>query len=312
MAGAAAKIGDAAGPATEVDMTNKVCIVTGSNTGIGLVTAAELAKRGAAVVLACRSQEKCKVAQEAVAEAVRTAGRPGTAGTAECMSLDLSSFASVRSFVDAFAASHDRLDVLVNNAGIMIPPYTLTADGFESQFQVNHLSHYLLTRLLAPLLDKSPSPTVVNVSSLAGERASLKPGEFEKVARCTKNDYNAIRAYSQSKLAQVLFTVEMNRRMGDKIAVNALHPGVINTEIATRGQLPAFLRPLYGIVSWFLKSPEEGAKTTVYLATTPREITGSGGYFANSRPKKANSLAMDAELCREWWDESARAVGVEP
>lgn len=306
------------GAGGEVDMVGKVCVVTGANTGMGIVTAKELAKRGAAVVMACRSEAKGRAAEAAVREAVRTGGRPRTAGTAEFMPLDLSSLASVRAFADALAANRERVDVLVNNAGIMIPPYALTTDGFESQFQVNHLSHYLLTRLLVPLLERSAAPAVVHVSSLAGERVAIKKGEFWKIARCNAEEYNAWQAYRHSKLAQVLFTVEMRRRMGDKIIVNALHPGIVNTELLTgRNTSPLWktlLAPLGWAVTTFggMYTPEQGASTAVYLATHSRAAIGSGGYFADSAPKAPNPVALDIELGKEWWDESARAAGINP
>eukprot|EP00897_Mesotaenium_endlicherianum_P004807 jgi/Mesen1/4354/ME000022S03634 len=297
------------------NMKGKVCIVTGANTGMGVVIAKELALKGASVVMACRSEAKGKAAQDLVLRAVKARGAEGKA---EFASLDLSSLASVRAFADGFIRQHGQLDCLINNAGIMVPPHSYTADGFESQFQVNYLSHYLLTRLLLPVMEKSAgTPSIVHVSSLAGERVSLKKGEFGSIARCGPGEYEAFKAYRQSKLAQVLFTVEMNRRLGDKVTVNAVHPGIVNTDLFNRGSNP-LLKMLIGPLGWVMQAtgavytPAKGASTAIYLATTPRSVTGSGGYFADCAPKPANPVALDPALGEEWWNESARAAGIDP
>lgn len=301
------------GAEDEETMEGKTVIVTGANTGMGLIIAKELAVRGAKVILACRSEKKGKEAEEKVWREVRARGGKGAAQFA---SLDLSQLSSVREFADKLKESHDSVDCLINNAGIMVPPHNYTPDGFESQFQVNYLSHYLLTRLLSPALEASKNPKVVNISSLASENIGISNGEFEKIARCKQEEYDAFQAYRQSKLAQVLFTVEMNRRMGESITVNAVHPGIVNTELFSRSDNVVW-KALIGSVGWAMEqagvvySPERGASTAIHLATSPTAKTSSGGYFADCAPRPANPVAFNSSIAKEWWEKSAQLVGLE-
>lgn len=298
----------------KIDMEGKTVIVTGANTGMGVIIAKELALRGARVIMACRSEKKGREAEEKVWREVRAQGGPGKA---EFASLDLSQLSSVRKFVDSFKERNENLDCLINNAGIMVPPHSYTPDGFESQFQVNYLSHYLLTRLLVPVMQaSSESPKVIHVSSLASENVAVSKGDFDTIARCKPEKYNSFEAYRHSKLGQVLFTVEMNRRIGEGITVNSVHPGIVNTELFNRSG-NFLVNSLIGTLGWamstagFVYTPEKGASTAVYLATTPSTKTSSGGYFADCAPRPANPVAFDASLGNEWWEESAKLVGLE-
>ncbi|GBG75722.1 hypothetical protein CBR_g20345, partial [Chara braunii] len=297
-----------------------VVVVTGSNAGIGLETAKGLAVAGAKVVMACRSAERGAKGMEEVKAAAKKAGRECDV---EVMTVDLASLDSVRRFADSFKAKFDKLDCLICNAGIMAVPYATTGDGFESQFQVNHLSHYLLCRLLVPCLEKSDrDPQIIHVSSRASELplswSEIKKGELPSIAKRSAAEYNGWRAYCQSKLIQVMLTKEMDRRIGSKVRVNALHPGTVGTDLIANVKMPSCVRPvLSGGVQLAMKvglvlTPTKGAATSLFLATNSRDVTGSGGYFKNCKRAKPNQLAEDEALCREVWEESAKLVGLEP
>lgn len=299
-------------------MAGKTVIVTGANTGMGLVISKELALQGADVIMACRSEDRglASLAQvEAVlAEQKRTSDSTGSA-TLELM--DLADLESVRKFASTVQDKYSHVDRLICNAGIMIPPHSFTKDGYESQFQVNHLSHYLLQRLLMPQLLSSPTrPSIVHVSSLAGENAAIRQGEFWKVARRNPDEYNSMVAYCQSKLAQVLFTVETSRRYGDQVTVNAVHPGIVNTDLFNRN-VTGFVKQALDSLGKLMESAgvvyssEKGASTAIYLATNPSSVTSTGGYWADCAPRPANPTAFNRDIGMEWWEQSAKAAGLD-
>jgi NAD(P)-dependent dehydrogenase (short-subunit alcohol dehydrogenase family) len=235
------------------DQSGKTAIVTGANTGIGYETALALAKKGARVVLACRSREKGEAAGAKI-----SAEQPQ--GQAEFSALDLSDLDSVRAFAESFVDQNNRLDLLINNAGVMMCPESKTAQGDELQFGVNHLGHFALTALLLPLLRTTPNARVVTVSSMAHRSGKMTFDDLN----FTKRGYNAMGAYGQSKLSNLLFTFELQRKLdaagADTVAV-AAHPGWTSTDLQRHTWWARMLNPLFSM------SPEKGALPTLRAAT---------------------------------------------
>jgi NAD(P)-dependent dehydrogenase (short-subunit alcohol dehydrogenase family) len=277
-----------------MSMDGKVCIVTGSNTGIGKETARALAAAGATVVMACRNVAK---AEEARADVAATSDR----SKVEVMTLDLGSLASIRAFAAAFKEKHPRLDVLVNNAGIMMRRRTTTADGFESTFGVNHLGTMLLTLELLDHLEASAPARIVVLTSALHYSGHIQWDDlmFER------GSYSGSRAYNQSKLANVLFTRELAKRLeGKGVSVNAVHPGVVQTELSR--QFPRFLTAIFHL---FTISPAKGAETSLHVAMSPETARVTGEYFEKSQVKKAAAAARDPEAQKRLWEVSERLLG---
>ncbi len=257
------------------------------------VTAVELARAGARVILACRSEEKARP----VIDAIRT--ETGKVD-AEFLGLDLASLASVRRAAADLLERGYPLHVLINNAGLAGHRGT-TADGFELTFGVNHLGHFLFTTLLLDHLKASAPARVVNVSSRSSERA--KAIDWSAVEGPTQTR-TGLREYGASKLANVLFTVELARRLeGTGVTTYALHPGVIASDIWRR--IP---RPFRDLMMAFMVTTEEGARTQLYCATAPELATVSGRYYADCQEKAPNPLALDPQLGRELWERSEALV----
>ncbi|GAA4719714.1 oxidoreductase [Phytohabitans rumicis] len=257
------------------DQSGRIVVVTGANSGIGYVTARELARRGAHVILACRDRERGRQALDRL----RTEA-PGA--RAELRALDLADLASIRAFGAAW--DHDRLDLLVNNAGVAMVPFARTADGFESQFGINHLGTFALTGLLMPALLAAPGPRVVTVSS-EGQRFA----RFDLNNLNAERRYRALFAYVQSKRANLYFAVELQRRVdaaGHPLRSIAVAPGLTRTNVltgganSTRGTLYNTLTRL--LVRYAFRPTAEGAKTSLYAATVP-DVPG-GSYIAPSGP----------------------------
>ncbi|MCB9786591.1 MAG: SDR family oxidoreductase [Deltaproteobacteria bacterium] len=268
-------------------MTGRTCVVTGANTGIGRVTAAELARAGARVVLACRSEEKTRP----VIDAIRT--ETGN-NEVEFLALDLANLAAVRRSAAELIERGYPIDVLINNAGLA-GQRGLTADGLELTFGVNHVGHFLFTTLLLDTLKASAPARIVNVSSRAHERA--RRIDWDAVLQPTASIIG-LREYGQSKLANVLFTRELARRLeGTGVTAYALHPGVIASDIWRR--IPWPVRPL---MMAFMVTTEEGARTTLYCATARELADVSGRYYADCEEKPPNPLALDTALSAELWD----------
>jgi retinol dehydrogenase 12 len=273
----------------------RTIIVTGSNTGIGRVTAEVLARRGARVILACRSEEKTKP----VIEGIKSSG-----GEAEFLQLDLASLESVREAAKVFLAKNEPLDVLINNAGLG-GQKGQTKDGFELGFGTNHLGHFLFTQLLLPRLRESGAATknkdrparIVNVSSKSHYRARGVP--FDTLKSPTKST-TGMTEYSVSKLCNVLFTKELARgKAGKGVRSYSLHPGVIASDIWR--EIPRLFRPL---VTMFMKSTEQGAETSLYCATSPVVSEEDGLYYDDCQSTKPSREARDESLAKELWQRS--------
>lgn len=267
-------------------MNGKVCIVTGGNTGIGKETARGLAQRGAKVVLACRDTARGEAARDDIA---RSTGRKDV----EVIALDLASKASIRAFGERFRAAHERLDVLVNNAGVWRSSRGTTEEGLEATFGVNHVGTWLLTQDLLPLLKKSAPSRVVVLSSKLHYRGRM---DWEDL-QFERRKYGTTAAYAQSKLANVLFTKALARRLeGTGVTVNAVHPGVVRTEL-----MRDYPKLLVKIFTLFLLTPEQGAECSLHVATAPELAGVTGEYFEKSRIKPAAAEALDEAAQERLW-----------
>jgi retinol dehydrogenase-12 len=277
------------------DLDGRRYIITGPYSGIGRVTARNLASRGAALVLAGRSIEQC---QSLAAEL----SRPGQSDGIEALALDLADLSSVRAAAEQVLARGGRVDGLINNAGVAAA-HGVTRDGFELAFGVNHLGHFLFTRLLEARLRESAPSRVVNVASEAHRRVGGI--DFEALRGRTRTR-TGLREYCVSKLCNFLFAREIARRWaGSGITAYALHPGAIATDIWR--SVP---RPLRGLLTFWMKTPEQGAATSIACATDPALANVNGRYFINQREANPNRAARDDRLAERLWDESERMVGL--
>ncbi|MBA2663588.1 MAG: SDR family oxidoreductase [Bradymonadaceae bacterium] len=275
------------------NMDDKVCVITGANTGIGQYTALALAQAGAHVVLASRSRERT---QPVLDEIAAKAG----ADKVSFVALDLNSLASVRAAAAEILEQQPRIDVLVNNAGVG-GAHGLTDDGFEQHFGINHLGHFLLTELLLDRIRASAPSRIVTVSSRAHYRA--RHIDFDKLKSPTKS-VSGMPEYQVSKLANVLFSVELDRRLkGSGVSTYALHPGVVASDIWRT--VPALVRPL---IKLFMITSEEGAYTSLHCASAPEVQDQSGLYWDRCKTKKASRPAHDEQLAAELWRRSEQWV----
>ncbi|KAM3870620.1 retinol dehydrogenase 13-like [Diretmus argenteus] len=282
-------------------LDGKTVLITGANTGIGKETAVDLAGRGARVILACRDMDRANNAAEDIRK------RSGN-GNVIVKKLDLASLQSVRQLAKDILESEERLDVLINNAGVMRCPKWQTEDGFEMQFGVNHLGHFLLTDCLLDLLKKSAPSRIVNVSSLAHERGHI---DFDDIHQ--NKDYQPGKSYAQSKLANVLFTRELATRLqGTGVTTYSLHPGVIRTELGRYfwPTMPLWRRVVFTPLMLLIKSPKEGAQTSIHCAVEESLQNESGLYYSDCAPKTAAPAGRDDEAAKRLWDLSASMVGL--
>lgn len=287
---------------SEERLDGKTVVITGANTGIGKETALDLAKRGARVIMACRDLDK---ANSAAKEVQKESGN----GEIFVKKLDLASIDSIKAFAEEILNSEAKLDILINNAGIMRCPHWKTKDGFEMQFGVNHLGHFLLTNLLIDLLKKSAPCRVVNVSSLAHKRGQINFNDLN----WEKGTYSPGAAYAQSKLANVLFTRELARRLeGTGVTVNSLHPGAVHTELGRHLGVSKFVELLLSPIIWLvLKTPQQGAQTTIYCAVS-KDLDGvSGQYFSDCAAKEPAEQAKDDGAAKKLWEVSASMLNLD-
>ncbi|KAM6988640.1 dehydrogenase/reductase SDR family member 13-like [Tautogolabrus adspersus] len=286
-----------------VKLHGKTVIVTGSNTGIGKVTAIDLAKRGARVILACRSKQRGEAALDDVK-------RESGSSQVVYMQLDLGSLKSVRSFAEAFLKSEPRLDLLINNAGIYMQGRT--EDGFGMMFGVNHIGHFLLTNLLLERLKASGPSRVVNVSSLAHNFGKV---DFDclnkhKALGLGTSFMEVLQVYSDSKLCNALFNHELAKRLqGTKVTCYSLHPGAINSELArnTSSLSQLIMSP---ITTFFFKDTVQGAQTTLHCALQEGIEHLSGRYFSNCTVREVYAKAKDDAASKKLWELSERMCGL--
>lgn len=280
-------------------MKDKVVLITGATNGIGRVAALELAKMGARVVIVGRSREKT----EAVRQEILAAG-----GNADSLLADLSALDEVRRLAAEFRARYDRLDVLVNNAGAIFARRQATADGYEMTFALNHLNYFLLTHLLLDVLKASAPARIVNVSSDAHRSAQMN---FDDLQHENSYGMSGFQAYGRSKLANVLFTYELARRLaGTSVTANALHPGFVATGFGRN--MPGLMNRVMGIMHRFAITPEQGAQTLIYLASSPEVEGVTGKYFDKNRPVRSSPASYDETAQKRLWDISERLAGLQP
>jgi NAD(P)-dependent dehydrogenase (short-subunit alcohol dehydrogenase family) len=278
------------------DMHGKTVLITGANQGVGKASAEALGKMGAKLILVCRNAEKAKAA---IAD-IEKAG----AKDVELLIGDLGTQADIRRIASEVLAKHDRLDVLINNAGVLVTNRRETKDGIEETFAINHLGYFLLTTLLLDLVKKTPRARIVSVSSRAHNGASVNWADPQ-----LRKGWSAFRAYGQSKLCNILFTRELARRLeGTGVTANSLHPGVIASGFGhTDGGIVSVL---VTIAKPFFITPEKGARTQVWLASSP-EVEGiSGKYFDNCKEKTPSKAALEAGAPERLWAISEELTGV--
>jgi NAD(P)-dependent dehydrogenase (short-subunit alcohol dehydrogenase family) len=280
--------------------SDRVALVTGASAGIGLETALGLVRAGFRVVMAGRDASRTERARAAIV-------RRAASDRVETALADFASLAAVRALADTVLARHDRLDLLVNNAGMIAPRYQRSADGYELTIAVNHLAPFLLTNLLldrlrASATDAAPA-RVVTVASQAHRGARLDLRTW-----MDRDGWTPLQAYGRSKLCNILFTLALARRLADGGLVAAcLHPGVIATKIGDSAGLAGFG---WRLAKSFFASPEKGARTSLFLATTPDPARFHGAYLIDSKPARPDPAALDDALAERLWTESARLVGL--
>jgi len=278
------------------DLTGKVAIVTGGNTGIGYWTAKRLAQKGARVIIACRSQER---GQEAVKQ---LKGELGSKTQVEYMKLDLSEFSTIPEFVKKFQELNIPLHILVNNAGLMACPQSTIQGEIETQFGVNYLGHFLLTNLLVPKLKANAPSRIVHVSSYANYKGDIHFDDLQ-----LKENYTPFRAYCQSKLANIVFSNELAERLkGTGVTSTSLHPGDVQTD------LMKYVIPIPGggkkLMSMILRTPEQGSDTSVFLAASESAQGETGNYWMECEKCEPNPIANDPQVKKKLWEVSHSLV----
>ncbi|XP_053715298.1 retinol dehydrogenase 12, like [Synchiropus splendidus] len=279
-------------------LDGKTALITGANTGIGKETAKDLAARGAKVIMACRDMEKAEAAMKEVKEA---SGNENII----CMKLDLADSKSIREFAEAINNGESQLNILINNAGVMMCPYQKTADGFEMQIGINHFGHFLLTHLLIDLIKRSTPARIVTVSSVAHSWSGINLDDIN-----SEKSYDKRRAYSQSKLANVLFSRSLAQRLeGSGVTTYSLHPGVVQTDLWRH--MNKFQQTAVKMVRSFTKTTVEGAQTTIYCAVEPALEKESGEYYSDCAKSKCSSSGRDDALAQKLWELSCKMLNID-
>lgn len=269
----------------------KTAIVTGATSGIGLITARELAKQGMNVVIVSRSQEKC---ESIISQIKKETGN----STIEFIAADLSVMANVRQVASEFLKRHNRLDILVNNAGAIFFKRSVSPDGYEMTFALNHLSYFLLTDLLLDTLKSSAPSRIINVSSDAHQGGRIN---FDDLM--LERNFTGFGAYSASKLANILFTYQLAENLsGTQVTANALHPGFVSTGFAKNNG--GLIKWAMGISDLFARKPEKGAETPIFLATSPEVEGVSGKYFSDCKEIKSSNSSYDKATQKRLWEKS--------
>ncbi len=283
---------------TEQSMAGRRCLITGATNGIGHETAVALAEMGASVVITARDERKGRAVQGEIKER--------TGADVDVLFADLASLADVRRLADDYKSRNDKLHVLINNAGAYNAQRLETKDGYEMTFGVNHLAHFLLTDLLLELIKSSAPARIINVSSGAHTGAKV---DFDDLQ--AETGYAGMRSYGQSKLANVLFTNELARRLeGSNVTVNSLHPGVVKTGFGRNngGVIGAVFSVFQTIGGPFLLNSAKGAETSIYLASSPDVENVSGEYFVKKEAVPSNDISNDPDVARKLWDVSEQLV----
>ncbi|KAL8622364.1 hypothetical protein ACOMHN_041692 [Nucella lapillus] len=286
------------------DLTGKTCIITGANAGIGFITARELARRNARIILACRNEERGEAARASI---VKSTGNENVV----VRKLDLSHLESVQKFAQQVNKEEDQVNLLVNNAGVVGLPYSLTKDGLEVNFATNHFGPFLLTNLLLDKIKESAPSRIINVSSVVQRMGKIDLDNLQ-----AEKHFRTHEIYFNSKLANILFTRELARRLiasgRNDVTVLCLHPGSVRTHLLDN--MPFYVRLPMKLFRIFLLTPLEGAQTTLYCALAEEVQDMSGKYFASCQlaERQVNPLANDPALCKQLWDVSCKLTGFTP
>ena len=276
-------------------LRNKTAIVTGANSGMGMATVRALSDMGAKVIMLCRSEKRGVEALEKLTSEKKR--------DLELILCDLGNYASIRAFANLVRKSHDHIDILVNNAGFISLDRQVTEEGIERQFGINHIGHFLLTMSLLDLMGEGGR--IVNVASGAHKTGKIHVDDIN----LTKG-FNVIKAYSQSKLANVLFTRELARRVKDRgITVNCCHPGAVATNIGIDRDT-GFGKTVTGLLKPFFQTPEQGARTAIFLASDDSVSDITGEYFYKCRIAKSSRRSKDMELAKKLFEFSGELVGI--
>ncbi len=282
-------------PTVKNSMQGKICMVTGANSGIGKATALALAQMGATVVMVCRDRVRGEEARSEIITKSRN-------NAVDLLQADLSSQQSIRQLVENFQRHYTHLHVLINNAGAAFIGRRETVDGLEMTFAVNYLAPFLLTNMLLDMLKASAPARIINVSSNSHEAGYIQLDDLQA------QHHRSTRAYEQSKLAVVLFTYELVRKLqGTGVTANCLHPGFVATHIG-QSDVGSAVRLLVKVIGSFGMSPQKGAKTSIYLASSPEVEGVTGKYFVKSIPRRSAAISYDESLQRQLWEQSAKLV----
>ena len=279
-------------------MRGKIALVTGANSGMGLATTVELARKGAKVIMVCRNRQRGE-------EALAAAKQKSHSEDIELMLCDLASLESIRSFAEEFTRKYSILDILINNAGVVTIKRQLTKDGFEMDLGVNHLGHFLLTNLLLEPLKAAEQGRIVVVAS-----GAYKIGALHYEDPTLARRFNPAKAYARSKLANILFTKELAARLqGTRVTVNCVHPGAVGTNIGVNRET-GFGKSILKLLSYFFLTPEQGADTAIYLATEPdlQEVTGQ--YYYRRKNQELTPRAQNKQEAQRLWQWSQEQVGL--
>lgn len=287
-------------------LIGKTAIITGCNTGIGKQTALDFYKRGAKVIMACRSLERAEEAKVDIEKSCKDSSATGVLAIGKC---DLTSLKSVREFAQNILDTEPQINILVNNAGVMMTPKGETEDGFETQFGTNHLAHFLLTMLLLPRIRNSTPARIVTLSSAAHKGYSINLDDLNyKIRR-----YNAMEAYSQSKIANVMFSRELAAKLKEHniegVNTYCLHPGMIKTELGRHMNFFWGSRTIIGfLLAPFMKTLEDGAQTTIYCSVDEKCANETGLYYNNCAPETPAAKATNEAEAKKLWDLSVEMV----
>lgn len=269
----------------------KTVLITGGSSGIGKATVTGLAQKGWQVVFTARNQQKAEAVKR---EIIEVSGNENI----DFLIVDLTSVKQVRDCAETFKKRFEKLDVLINNAGVCLPDQRITIDGLEESFQINHLSHFILTNLLLDILKKSDDPRIINLSS-----AAHKAGRVDTDYIQGSKPYNSFRTYSDTKLYNILFTLELAEKLKETgITVNALHPGVVGTNFGN--EFGGIFKILYTLGKTFMITPEKGAVTSLYLADSDEVKNITGKYFVRCKPVALKNPHITPENRRKLWEKS--------
>lgn len=277
-------------------MNGRICLVTGANSGIGKATALGLAKMGATVVMVCRDASK---GQAALAEIRQKSGN----NSMDLLVADFSSQAAIRSLASEFRSKYQHLHMLINNAGVYYTKRHVTVDGLEAMFAVNYLARFLLTNLLLDIIKRSAPARIINVAGAYHAKGKINFNDLQG-----EKNFDGQHANHQSKLADVLFTYELARRLeGTGVTVNCLHPGMVATDLIDKDRdFPVFFKYLYKLSKPLMKSPARGAETSLYLASSPEVEVVTGRYFVNKKIAQSSPKSHDTQLAQHLWEVSEK------